>query len=142
MWRYNFVVDGSRPFREVEQYYSTVGSVSIDDVWLAFGSLISVAAVVVFVVLAIFAVALKGWALWVAAKRDSKWWFIAILLINTLGILELVYLIFFAKVFSGFKGKVCELCEKECNHKHHDKKTDKKEEKSEDKEKVVADKVE
>jgi NADH:ubiquinone oxidoreductase subunit 6 (subunit J) len=41
--------------------------------------------------------ALKGYALWHAAKRDEKWWFIALLVLNTAGILELVYLIFIVK---------------------------------------------
>ncbi len=31
-------------------------------------------------------------ALWYAAKHDDKWWFIALMIINTLGILEIVYL--------------------------------------------------
>jgi len=43
-------------------------------------------------------IALKGLALWHASKRDEKWWFIAMLVLNTAGILELVYLIFFAKI--------------------------------------------
>ena len=45
----------------------------------------------------IIIIALKGLALWTAAKRDEKWWFIAMLVINTAGILEFVYLLFFAK---------------------------------------------
>jgi hypothetical protein len=34
----------------------------------------------------------KGLALWKAAKNDSKPWFVALLVINTLGILEILYL--------------------------------------------------
>ncbi len=34
----------------------------------------------------------KGFALWKAAGLRQKYWFIAILLINTLGILEIIYL--------------------------------------------------
>lgn len=34
----------------------------------------------------------KGLALWRAAKRGDMWWFIAFLFLNTLGILELIYL--------------------------------------------------
>ena len=41
--------------------------------------------------------ALKGFALWHAAKRGELWWFIALLVINTMGILELVYIIGFLK---------------------------------------------
>lgn len=39
----------------------------------------------------------KGWALWVAAKNDSKPWFIVLLLINTIGILEILYIFVFGK---------------------------------------------
>lgn len=59
----------------------------------------------VFILVILVSLALKGIALWHAAKRDEKWWFVALLLINTLGILELVYLIFFAKV--SFHKKCC-----------------------------------
>lgn len=34
----------------------------------------------------------KGFALWRAAGLRQKYWFIALLLINTLGILEIIYL--------------------------------------------------
>lgn len=39
----------------------------------------------------------KGYALWVAARRSDKWWFIALLILNTLAILEIVYIFFIAK---------------------------------------------
>lgn len=39
----------------------------------------------------------KGLALWHSAKRTEKWWFIAFLIINTLGILEIIYLYFITK---------------------------------------------
>ena len=42
---------------------------------------------------------LKGYSLWNAAKRGEMWWFVALLVINTAGILELVYIIFFLKAF-------------------------------------------
>jgi hypothetical protein len=34
----------------------------------------------------------KGLALWHAGRRGQGWWFVIILVVNTLGILELVYL--------------------------------------------------
>lgn len=34
----------------------------------------------------------KGLALWRSAKRGDMWWFIAFLVLNTLGILEIIYL--------------------------------------------------
>jgi methionyl-tRNA synthetase len=39
----------------------------------------------------------KGLALWRAAERGETVWFIVFLLVNTAGILEIVYLFFIAK---------------------------------------------
>lgn len=60
---------------------------------------ISVLSVLFFLAL-LWTIAVKGYALWHAAKRNEKWWFIALLIINTFGILEVVYLVFFAKIWT------------------------------------------
>lgn len=39
----------------------------------------------------------KGVALWKAAKNGDKWWFIALLVVNTLAILEIIYIFIFTK---------------------------------------------
>ena len=39
----------------------------------------------------------KGMALWKAAKKGDKRWFIVFMVINTLGILEILYLYVFSK---------------------------------------------
>jgi len=39
----------------------------------------------------------KGLALWHAARRGEGWWFIALLVLNTVGIFEIIYLFFIAK---------------------------------------------
>lgn len=39
----------------------------------------------------------KGIALWKAAQDNQKIWFIAILIINTLAILEIIYIFIFSK---------------------------------------------
>ncbi|MDO8589924.1 MAG: DUF5652 family protein [bacterium] len=41
----------------------------------------------------------KGFALWKSAELRQKYWFIVILLINTLGVLEIIYLFFVAKKY-------------------------------------------
>ena len=46
-------------------------------------------------VVVLWTIVLKGYALWSAARGGQKGWFIALLVINTVGILELVYLIWF-----------------------------------------------
>ncbi len=40
----------------------------------------------------------KGLALWHSARREQHWWFIAFLFINTVGILEIIYLFGVAKL--------------------------------------------
>lgn len=39
----------------------------------------------------------KGVALWKAAKNGQKNWFVALLVLNTLAILEIVYIFYFSK---------------------------------------------
>jgi hypothetical protein len=39
----------------------------------------------------------KGVALWKAAKNEHKGWFVALLLLNTLAILEILYIFVFSK---------------------------------------------
>lgn len=47
--------------------------------------------------LAIWSLFWKGWALWRAVKNDSKVWFIVLLIVNTVGILEILYIFVFGK---------------------------------------------
>lgn len=53
--------------------------------------------IVLALIFILIIIALKGYSLWIAAKSDHKWWFIILLFVNTLGILELIYLFFVAK---------------------------------------------
>ena len=46
-------------------------------------------------VVVVWTIVLKGFALWHAARNSQKWWFIALLVVNTLGLLEIIYLIWF-----------------------------------------------
>lgn len=48
-------------------------------------------------VLIIWSLAWKGLALWKAAHRNELKWFIALLVVNTAGILEILYLYVFTK---------------------------------------------
>lgn len=49
------------------------------------------------VVLIAWTLAWKGWALWKAARLNHKAWFVVLLLVNTLGILEIIYIFAVAK---------------------------------------------
>ena len=42
----------------------------------------------------------KGIALWKAAQLSHRGWFIAILILNTLGILDIIYIFFVAKKYT------------------------------------------
>ncbi|MFY9463000.1 MAG: DUF5652 family protein [Candidatus Sungiibacteriota bacterium] len=50
-----------------------------------------------FILLLVWSLVWKGLALWRAARLGRKRWFIAILTINTFGILEILYLFVFSK---------------------------------------------
>ncbi|EKQ56720.1 MULTISPECIES: DUF5652 family protein [unclassified Clostridium] len=43
----------------------------------------------------------KGIALWHSARNKQLIWYIALLIVNTVGILEIIYLIFFKKRFEN-----------------------------------------
>ncbi len=55
--------------------------------------------------LALFAwvIVWKGLALWKAARQDQRWWFMVLLIINTLGILEILYIYVFSTRLSVAK---------------------------------------
>ena len=52
---------------------------------------------IIFIV-AVWTLFWKGAALWHAARKNNHPWFFILLLVNTLGILEIIYLFGFAKV--------------------------------------------
>jgi hypothetical protein len=58
-----------------------------------------------FIFLIVWSLIWKGMALWKAARQGDKNWFIALLVINTAGILDILYIYFF--------GKKAELVEKD-----------------------------
>lgn len=60
-----------------------------------FGPRLMIALLPILAIIALWTLVLKGFALWHAAKNKQKWWFIAVLVVNTLGILEIIYLIWF-----------------------------------------------
>jgi len=51
----------------------------------------------VILAMALWTIPWKGVALWKSARQNEKWWFIALLLINTIGLLEILYIFVFSK---------------------------------------------
>ena len=47
---------------------------------------------IVLLVAIVWTIPWKGYALWLAARNNQPWWFIVLLLVNTLAILEIIYI--------------------------------------------------
>jgi hypothetical protein len=63
---------------------------------------------IALLVLVVWSIFWKGLALWHAGQRSQPWWFVIMLVVNTAGILEIVYLfavakLTFASLFSSKK---------------------------------------
>lgn len=77
-----------------------------EDIYAILGGYLGVTAgaVLAFVmIVSIWELIWKGLALWKASKKNSIPWFVILLIINTAGILPILYLFVFSKM--SFKGK-------------------------------------
>ncbi len=52
------------------------------------------------IIIVVWSALWKAIALWQSARRNEKWWFLALMFINTAGILEIIYLALVVKLFS------------------------------------------
>lgn len=57
----------------------------------------SSAGMATFFALMLWSLIWKGIALWKASQNSNKPWFIALLVLNTMGLLEIIYVFFFSK---------------------------------------------
>lgn len=55
-------------------------------------------AIMLLLVVVIWSLVWKGLALWKAARQNSLVWFIVLLVVNTVGILEILYIFIFSKM--------------------------------------------
>ncbi len=53
---------------------------------------VGVLGTVLVVLLGLWSLVWKGMGLWKAARRDRLWWYIAMLVLNTAGILPIIYI--------------------------------------------------
>lgn len=60
----------------------------------------------VVAVLLVWSLIWKGIALWKSARLSSKWWFIILLIVNTFGILEIIYIFLVARKYNVETEKV------------------------------------
>jgi hypothetical protein len=52
-------------------------------------------------IIAIWSLIWKGFALWKSARKNHIVWFIVLLIVNTLGVLEILYIFIFSKLDSN-----------------------------------------
>jgi hypothetical protein len=77
---------------------------------------------ILFWTLLIWSTIWKGFALWISAKENKMYWFVPILVLNTLGILEIIYIFAVSKVGKNyFKKQKKNLLHKFKNTKHTEK---------------------
>ena len=61
---------------------------------------------IALIVVLIWSLCWKGWALWISARGEQKWWFIVLLILNTLGILEIIYIFIISKRIKKVEGEI------------------------------------
>lgn len=66
--------------------------------WGPWAWVVGAMAVPVLLVIVLWSIFWKGLALWHSAQRGQYWWFVILLFVNTLGILEIIYLFAIAKL--------------------------------------------
>jgi methionyl-tRNA synthetase len=57
----------------------------------------------ILIPLLVWSMAWKGLALWKCGRHNQLYWFIALLVVNTAGILEIIYIVWFQKKDHGSK---------------------------------------
>jgi|GEM_PF-944645 len=55
-------------------------------------------AVIIFIIISVWTLIWKGFALWKSCKKNHCIWFIILLIINTIGILEILYIYIFSEI--------------------------------------------
>ena len=65
---------------------------------------------IIFIVISLWSLVWKGLALYKAGRHERKTWFILLLVVNTLGILEILYYFWLHKIdFSKLQDKITSL---------------------------------
>ena len=54
----------------------------------------------ILVLIMLWTIPWKGVALWKAARLSHKWWFVVLLIVNTVGILDIIYIFLIARKYS------------------------------------------
>ncbi len=76
------------------------------DIYSIIGNYLGISATAtmgLFLAIAVWSLAWKGFALWKSSKKSHLIWFIVLLIVNSIGILEILYIFVFSKM--SLKGK-------------------------------------
>ena len=66
----------------------------------------TITAIILLSIIAIWSLVWKGLALWKSAHKEQAVWFIVLLVVNTIGILEILYIFIFSEMkFESRKSK-------------------------------------
>jgi|TARA_B100001971_G_C17942609_1_gene408438 hypothetical protein len=76
-----------------------------------------------FILLVIWTIVWKGYALWKAGRNNQPYWFVALLVLNTAGILPIIYILFFRKNLNPNMTRHPKIVKKSLNKKIVTKKT-------------------
>lgn len=75
----------------MNEFYTSIASMSEGSMFI------------ILIILVVWTTVWKGIALWKSAQLSQKWWFIALLVINTLGIFEIFYIFYISKLHKQTK---------------------------------------
>lgn len=64
----------------------------MNELFIAGGNLLFPGFGLFIMLLAIWTIPWKGYALWLAARNNQPWWFVILLVVNTVAILEIIYI--------------------------------------------------
>ncbi|MFA5174391.1 MAG: DUF5652 family protein [Candidatus Pacearchaeota archaeon] len=82
----------------------TTNILSGTDPYSVIGNYLGISAtaiLVLFIIVSIWTLIWKGLALWKSANKNNKIWFVIFLIVNTVGILEILYIYVFSKMNLG-----------------------------------------
>ncbi|MEY4731594.1 MAG: hypothetical protein RL681_540 [Candidatus Parcubacteria bacterium] len=65
--------------------------------WLGPAGFVMALGIIAILIVALWTIYWKGRALWHAARKGDSVWFVVLLVVNTVGILEILYLYVFSK---------------------------------------------
>ena len=66
---------------------------NMNELFMAAGSALFPGFGMFVALLLIWTIPWKGYALWLAARNNHPWWFVILLVVNTVAILEIIYII-------------------------------------------------